>query len=230
MAWSAVKQELRRAWPPPRGWLSILKATSSGSGACSLKGSRQRACLRQPKRGVPRSLWPPIALSTDLVGALGVDAAGNATVVYTARPTAGSPAMLRSMQYLRSTDAWSGVADIAASPLSGSGRVAVDSAGNATATWHGQDHTLRTARRPVGGQWSADATVGGLPGSPRIASDAVGNVFLLWGRFERPWALRAARWSATLGAPTIGRVISSSACAEHRLRAPASARSVGTRC
>ena len=149
--------------------------------------------------------------SIDLGGALGVDAAGNATVVYTARPTAGTPAMLRSMQYLRSTDAWSGVADIAASPLSGSGRVAVDSAGNATATWHGQDHTLRTARRPVGGQWSPDASVGGLPGSPRIASDSVGNVFLLWGRFERPWALRAARWSETLGPPTIERVISSSA-------------------
>ena len=74
-----------------------------------------------------------------------------------------------------------------------------------------QDLTLRTARRPVGGQWSADVTVGGLPGSPRIASDDVGNIFLLWGRNERPWALRAARWSATLGAPTLGRVISSSA-------------------
>jgi hypothetical protein len=208
-SWFAVKQVASFVASPPR---MVVDTEGNVIGVWSVFNGVQSA-----RFSAATETWSaPIVVAADntyidLDGALGVDAAGNATVVYTARPAGGRPAVLRSIQYLQSTDAWSGVVDIAASPFNGGGgQVAVDSAGNATAVWRPSDRTLQTARRPVGGQWSADPTVGGLTGRPRIAADAAGNVLLLWTRSLPPRTLQAARWSATLGAPTIGRVISSS--------------------
>ena len=172
--------------------------------------------LRGARLSAQTGVWsPPVVVAVDsesggdLSGSLGVDAAGNATLVYTQRFVSGRAAMLRSIQYLRSADTWGGAVDIAPRPFSGNGQIAVDPAGNATVAWLGPDTTLQTARRAAGGDWGLGASVGGLPSGPRIASDAIGNVFLLWSQRAPTHALQGARWSAMLGAPTLGRVVSS---------------------
>ncbi len=162
--------------------------------------------------------WSPpvfVAAPSDPETSLGVDATGNVTVVYASTPypygfPQPDPATLRSISYLRASNSWSVPEDIATNAGFGGGQIAVDPYGNATVTWLTLDRTLWTARRPIGGQWSTDATVAGAFSTPRIASDVVGNIFLLWSRRAPGPAVQAARWSASLAAPTIGRVTSRS--------------------
>ena len=144
--------------------------------------------------------WRPVtSLFADLSAAGGaaqtpavaVDAAGNATVVWSryngsqlvvqssSRPVGGS---------------WSPPVDLAAGRLIFFPQLAVDPAGNATAVWRRVEadrSVVQAASRPVGGTWSApvdlsvDTVVDAsqLPDFPQVAVDATGAVTATWSRF-----------------------------------------------
>ncbi len=133
--------------------------------------------------------------------------------------------MLRSMQYLAIDRRLERIADIAASPLSGSGQVAVDPCRERHSYLAGQDHTLRTARRPVGGQWSTDATRRlDFRAAHELPATTSATSFCCGAGTSVHAALQAARWSATLAPAVIAHVISSSGALTIDFTPPASAR------
>jgi hypothetical protein len=139
---------------------------------------------------------------------LGVDATGNVTAVYGSG--VGPIGTVWSISYSEATNTWSAPSNIAINVVSGSARLAVDPPGNATVVWLLTGGAMQVARRPAGGLWSTLAAVGGSPITPRIASDRAGTTFVLWGRRAAPPALQAARLTATVAAPAIGHVTSTS--------------------
>jgi hypothetical protein len=165
------------------------------------------ATLVTPPAGAAPT-WRPITnLFADLSAAggsaftpaIGVDAAGDATVLWS---------RYNGTQYVVQAShrpvggAWSAPVDLAGGRMIFDPQVVVDPAGNATAVWRRVDadrSVVQTSSRPAGGAWSApvdlstdpSVELGQRPDVPQVAVDGAGRVTATWSRFEaavgQPW-------------------------------------------
>lgn len=139
----------------------------------------------------------PVDLSTDTsidlsqrpdVPQVDVDAAGTATVTWSRFEAPGGQPFRYTAQSatLAADGTWSTPVDL--SPAGSPARttdVAVDLAGNATATWVAGS-TVQAANRPAGGTWSVPtelSTTAGLRANPRVVVDPAGTATAVWGSF-----------------------------------------------
>jgi hypothetical protein len=139
----------------------------------------------------------PVDLATDTsidltqrpdVPQVDVDAAGTATATWSRfEAPAGQPLRYTAQTATLAADGtWSTPVDL--SPAGSPARttdVAVDPAGNATATWVAGP-TVQAASRPAGGTWSAPAqlsTTAGMRANPRVVVDPAGTATAVWGSF-----------------------------------------------
>lgn len=141
-------------------------------------------------------------------GVVGVDAAGNATVVYVARQSAEA-GVLRSRTYAVATNAWSEPTDIATDVDPSGVDLAIHPGGGAAVAFLAANESVMVALRPAGQQWTVEPGAESAAATPRIGTDDSGSLHVLWSRTAAPETLRAARLS-TLVAPTIRRITSSS--------------------
>lgn len=165
------------------------------------------ATLVTPPAGAAPT-WRPITnLFADLSAAggsaftpaIGVDAAGDATVLWSRYN--GSQYVVQA-SHRPVGGAWSAPVDLAGGRMIFDPQVVVDPAGNATAVWRRVEadrSVVQTSSRPAGGAWSApvdlstdpSVELGQRPDVPQIAVDGIGTVTATWSRFEaavgQPW-------------------------------------------
>ena len=134
--------------------------------------------------------------------AIGVDAAGNATVVWS-RSNGTQYVVQASYRPVGGT--WSAPVDLAGGRMIVDPQVVVDRAGNATAIWRRVEtdrSVVQTTSRPAGGAWSTpvdlstDTSVDySQRDVPQLAVDPAGAVTATWSRFEaapgQPWRFTA---------------------------------------
>lgn len=130
--------------------------------------------------------------------AIGVDAAGDATVVWSRWD--GTQYVVQAAQR-PAGGTWTAPVDLGTSRQPNVPQVVVDGAGNATAMWRRfeADRTVvQSARRPDDGAWTAAVDVATDPSAdytrrdvPQLAVDGAGTVTATWSRFEaatgQPW-------------------------------------------
>lgn len=156
-----------------------------------------RSVVQTASRPAGGTWSTPLDLSTDPsvelsqrpdVPQLAVDAVGVVTATWSRfESTPGQPWRFTVQAATRATDGtWSATVDL--SPAGSPARttdVAVDPAGNATATWVAGP-TVLAAHRPAGGAWG-DATQlstsAGPRANPRVVVDPAGTVTAVWGSF-----------------------------------------------
>ncbi|MCW2738928.1 PKD domain-containing protein [Nocardioides sp.] len=158
------------------------------------------APLVAPPAGAAPTWRPVTNLFADLSAAGGsaqtpavaVDAAGNATVVWS-RSNGTQFVAQASTRPVGGT--WSAPVDLAAGRLIHFPQLVVDPAGNATAVWRRVEadrSVVQAATRPAGGAWSAPVDLSTdtvvdptqLPDFPQVAVDATGTVTATWSHFE----------------------------------------------
>ena len=135
--------------------------------------------------------------------AIGIDAAGNSTVVWSRYN--GTQYVVQA-SYRPVGGAWTAPVDIAVGRMIFDPQLVVDAAGNETAIWRRVDadrSVVQTASRPAGGAWSApvdlstdpSVNLGARPDVPQLAVNAAGAVTATWSRFEavtgQPWRYTA---------------------------------------
>jgi hypothetical protein len=135
--------------------------------------------------------------------AIGADAAGNATVVWSRWN--GTQYVVQA-SYRPVGGAWSAPVDLAVGRSIWNPQVVVDPAGTATAVWRRVDadrSVVQTSSRPAGGAWSAPVDLSTdpsvdysqRPDVPQLAVDQAGVVTATWSRFEaatgQPWKFTA---------------------------------------
>jgi hypothetical protein len=135
-----------------------------------------------------------------------VDAAGNATVIWSQISAGGNGYVVRTASRPLG-GAWSAPVDLSAGPTSSGPQLAVAPDGSATAVWilHepvGTSWTVQAKSRPAGGlqAWSAAANLtsdGRSAEYPRVAVDAQGRATVAWSFFDGSGsAVRAVHRSA----------------------------------
>ena len=156
-----------------------------------------RSVVQTASRPAGGAWSAPLDLSTDLsvdlsqradVPQLAVDPAGAVTATWSRfEATPGQPWRFTAQSATRATDGtWSAPVDL--SPAGSPARttdVAVDPAGNATATWVAGAAVL-SASRPAGGTWGAPAQLSssaGLRANPKVVVDPAGTATAVWGSF-----------------------------------------------
>ena len=158
------------------------------------------AVLVAPPAGAAPTWRPVTNLFADLSAAggsaqtpaIGVDAAGDATVVWS-RYDGSQFVVQASTRPAGGT--WGAPVDIATGRSIASPQLAIDPAGTATAVWRRRDadsSVVQSATRPVGGAWSTpvdlsvDSSVDNtqLTDVPQVAVDAAGVVTAAWARLE----------------------------------------------
>ena len=126
-----------------------------------------------------------------------IDQQGNATAVW--ERFDGSNWIVRSAERPVG-GAWSEPVDLSAAGQDAKfSQVAIDVAGNATATWegfNGSNWIVRSAQRPVGGSWSEPVDLSD-PGQnavvSKVAIDPQGNATAIWRRFNGSnWIIQSA--------------------------------------
>jgi hypothetical protein len=164
------------------------------------------AALIAPPAGAAPTWRPLTNLFADLSAAggsafapaVGVDEAGNATVLWS-RWNGTQYVVQASYRPVGGT--WSAPVDLAGGRQVIAPQVVVDRTGNATAIWRRVDtdrSLVQSASRPLGGQWTAPVDIAADPSVdysrrdvPQIAVDAAGVVTASWSRFEaapgQPW-------------------------------------------
>ena len=133
--------------------------------------------------------------------AIGVDVAGNSTVVWS-RWNGTQYVVQASYRPVGGT--FGAPVDLAGGRQVVDPQVVVDPAGNATAIWRRVEtdrSVVQTASRPAGGTWSTpldlstdtSSDLSQRPDVPRLAVDGAGTVTATWSRFEaatdQPWKL-----------------------------------------
>ncbi|MCF6376735.1 hypothetical protein L2K70_03885 [Nocardioides KLBMP 9356] len=168
--------------------------------------------------------WRPVTnLFADLSApgaqtpAIGADAAGNSTVVWSRYDGSGT---VVEASYRPVGGAWSAPVVIATGAQIGFPQVAVAPSGVATVVWRNAEpdrSTVQASSRSATGTWSAPATLSSDPSRdlssrpdvPQVAVDAAGVATATWSRFEgapgQPWrfTVQASTQAAdgTWGAP-----------------------------
>ncbi|WP_439936803.1 hypothetical protein ACS3YM_12760 [Nocardia sp. N13] len=185
------------------------------------------AALVAPPAGAAPTWRPVTNLFADLSSpggsaqtpAVAVDAAGNATVVWS-RYNGTQVVAQASTRPVGGT--WSAPVDLAAGRMLHVPQLAVDAAGNATAVWRRVEadrSVVQAVSRPAGGAWSAPVDLSvdtvvdpsQLPDFPQVAVDASGTVTATWSHRESTTYVvqsatrtAAGSWSAPADLSTAG--------------------------
>ncbi len=125
---------------------------------------------------------------------VGVDAAGDATVVwtrYTGLSSGGMSNYVVQATVKPTDEAWETPSAVSEESQEEGlePQVAVDAAGDATAVWkrfgYGSGRLIQTAAKPVGKPWETPTTFED-GGDPRVAVDAAGDKAIVWTTYQGP--------------------------------------------
>jgi PKD domain len=171
----------------PAGDVGVLATQFTGHGFV-IQGTVRRAGA---------TTWAPLADVSDrsggigCCGAVGVDGAGNATAIWNQFGEGANPSVMKTADHSSTTGAWGTPVDVPGSSGDVPGdvpQVAIDAAGNATATWVSEmpdlgAQVVESSYRPFGGTWGPAVVISGnasrIYGSSLVV-DRAGNALALW--------------------------------------------------
>ena len=161
----------------PGGPSLAVNAAGDAVVAWTLAGPDGRVVQATLRRG-PAGPWSALvdlsAPGAELDLSVAIDAAGDASVVWTRGSVEGA--------FRPAGGSWVGPAALS-SPLPGRGHpdVGLDAAGNAVAVWRGRDGVQSAARSRATGAWTTPTTIG-VPTTdqPQVDVDGVGNAVAVW--------------------------------------------------
>ena len=166
----------------------------AGHGARRLQAGHSRGALHRRHGDMEQPRGPLDAgfRSKRLHSPIGMDSAGNATVVWhLSDDDADDPGLVQTARFTAATGGWSNGPNL--STAGSNTQVAVDPDGNATAVWQEQTtRRIRAARYArTTGLWGDAVTLAtgsdtstsvDAPSSPQVSVDAGGNVIVVWQR------------------------------------------------